>query len=127
MLALRRTRLSYGVIHADVFALGIKLAESLLKSSRAESRGDLFQIGHSLGKMFAQGMRQGLRAPDEHAAVPVVMARIQKFLGALGVGLFRKAPHAQDTAPGALAGLNVAVTGLGAGRLDAHYHHVVAL
>src|SRR5207253_3825734 len=126
MLALGGTRLSQGVVHADVFALGIKLAEGLFKFGGAKSRGDLLQEGRGLGKMLAQRVRQGARTPYEHAAVPIVMTGTQKFLGTLGVGFFRKTPHSQYAAPGAPAGLNVAVTGLGARRADAHHHHVVA-
>src|SRR5437660_4372921 len=118
MLALGRTRLGQGIVHADVFALGIKLAESLFKLGGAKSRGDLLQIGRGLGKMLAQRVRQGARAPYEHAAVPIVMTGIQKFLGTLGVGFFLKTPYPQHAALGALAGLNVAVTGLRPRRVN---------
>src|SRR5207248_8741316 len=127
MLALGGAWLGQGIIYADVFALGIKLAESLFKFGGAKSRGDLLQVGRGLGKMLAQRVRQGARAPYEHAAVPIVMTGVQNFLGTLGVGLFRKTPHSQHASPGTLAGLNVAVTGLRARRLDSHHHHVVAL
>src|SRR5438874_13749773 len=118
MLALGGAWLGQGIVHADVLALGIKLAESLFKFGGAKSGSDLLQIGRGLGKMLAQRVRQGARAPYEHAAVPIVMTGIQKFLGPRGVGLFRKTPHPQHAALGALAGLNVAVTGLGARRAD---------
>src|SRR5438477_418292 len=103
MLALGRTRLGQGVVHADVLALGIKLAESLFKFGGAKSRGDLLQIGRGLGKMLAQRVDKRSRAPHEHAAVPIVMTGIQKFLSTLGVGFFRKTPHSQHAARGAPA------------------------
>src|SRR5438874_13721974 len=122
MLALGGAWLGQGIVHADVLALGIKLAESLFKFGGAKSRSELGQIGRGLGKMLAQRVRKGARAPYEHAAVPIVMTGIQKFLSTLGVGFFRKTPHPQHAAPGTPTGLNVAVTGLGARWADAHHH-----
>src|SRR5438874_11274873 len=108
MLALGGAWLGQGIVHADVLALGIKLAESLFKLGGAKSRGNLLQVGRGLGKMLAQRVRQGARAPYEHAAVPIVMAGIQKFLGTFGVGLLSESPHSQHAPSGTPAGLNVA-------------------
>src|SRR5438067_11745784 len=126
MLALSGARLGHGVIHADVLALGIKPAKGLFKLDSAKAGGNLLQVGRRLGKVLVQRMDKRSRAPHEHAAVPVVLASVQKFLGAHGVRLLRKTARSQHAAPGAFASFDVTVTGLGARRLDAHYHHVVA-
>src|SRR5205823_14177827 len=54
-------------------------------------------------------------AEHEHAAVPVVVTRLQKLLGAFLVGFFNEAGDAKRL-PARSPALDVAVAGLGAAR-----------
>src|SRR5437773_5793342 len=95
-LALGGTRLEDGIIDRDVLALGIELGKCGIEFSCPVRLGDVFQIGSGLRKVLANSVGQGSRAPDEHAAVPKIVAGIEEFSRLLGVGLFGEAAHAED-------------------------------
>ena len=73
--------------------------------------------------MLRQGVEDGPGPPDEDAGVPGEPALGQELLGGGAVGLLAELDHAvqRDAVAAAerLAALDVAVAGLGAGRLDA--------
>src|SRR4051794_23991583 len=79
VLAFRRARLEDGVVHADVFALGIKLRESALELLGPEGCGNLLQVGRGFRQMLAQRVGQRACAPDKYAGVPVVVSRGDKL------------------------------------------------
>ena len=91
VLALGGARLEDGVVDGDVFALGIEGAKDLVELRRAVGGGDGFEQRRGLRQVLADGVGQGARRPEEHAGVPVVVARGDKLLGAVLVGLFDKA------------------------------------
>src|SRR5579864_45321 len=126
MLTLRRAWLQQSVIHTDVLALGVEFAKVRIEAAGTERGSNLLQVWRRLRQMFAQRVCQSARAPQEHAAVPKIISRLQKFLGTLDVGLLGEAMHAEHAFLHLLAGFDVAVSSLGARRVDAHHHHVLS-
>src|SRR6267142_295906 len=124
-LALGGARFEHGIVYRDVFALGIKLLERAFEFSRSERSRDLFEIRGGLRKVLAHGVGQRAGTPDEHAAVPEIVARLQKLALLLCIRLFGEAAHTED-AVCLLAGLDVTVSGLGTRGLYAHDDYVVA-
>jgi hypothetical protein len=127
MLALGRARLQHGVVHGDVFALGIDRAKDLVELGRAVSGGD--------GSPAAERSPAGARGRRWPACAPTTETcpssssscpRPQTPRPVL-VGLLDKAAHVQGgVVAGVVGGLDVAVAGFGAGRLNAQHHDVVA-
>src|SRR6202521_1375456 len=56
LFAFRRARFEHGIVHADVFALGIQPSESGGKLARAEGGGNLFEQRRGFRQMLAQGV-----------------------------------------------------------------------
>ena len=107
--------------------LGYSRAKDLVELRRAVGGGDGFQQRSGLRQVLAHGVGQGARRPQEHARVPVVVARGHKLFGAVLVGLLDKAAHVEGgIVLGQVAGFDVAVAGLCAGGLDAQHHDVFA-
>src|SRR6185312_8033351 len=75
--------------------------------------------------MFTHSVHQGLRAPDEHAAVPVVVAGGYELFRFFGVRLFREAAYPQDARLVWVAGLDVSITGLSPRGLYAHHDNIL--
>ncbi len=127
VLALGGARLEHRVVDGDVFALGIRVVEDLVELGRAPGGGDGLEQRSGLRQVLADGVGQRARRPQEHARVPVVVARGDKLFGAILVGLLDKAAHVQrGIVLGQVAGLDVAVAGFGARGLDAQHHDVFA-
>ena len=77
--------------------------------------------------MLAHRIRQRPRRPQKHARVPVVVASVHELLSLVLVGFFYKAPDVErGVVPGVIGGLDVAVAGFGARRINAQHHDVVA-
>ena len=76
--------------------------------------------------MLAHGVHQRLRRPQEHSAVPVVVAGGQKFVGALLIWLFGKATDTIQAITQLLASLDISVSRFGTVRSDAHHDDVLA-
>src|SRR5579862_8487536 len=74
LLSLRRARLQHAVIHADVFTLGIDPAESARELARAIGLGNFLQQLRGFPQMLAQRIRQRLRAPQKHPAIPEIIS-----------------------------------------------------
>src|SRR5580704_14023884 len=72
--AFRRSRFEDRVVHADVFALRIYLAKDAVEIRGAIGRGYLLEQRSHLRQVLAHGVGQGAGAPDEDAAVPVIIA-----------------------------------------------------
>ena len=114
-------RLENAVIHALVLALGIEPAQGLVEFASAPGGGDFFQQRRGLRQILPQGVHQRLRRPEKHAAVPVEISGRDELLGALPSPAFRESCARAMTPPLIVdAGLDVSVSGLGAGGLDAH-------
>src|SRR5215831_20334200 len=77
--------------------------------------------------MFTQGLSQSGRAPDKHAAVPVIVPRGDELFRALLVGLLRETRDPEKLRIELVAGFNVTVAGLSASGLNAHDHDVAFL
>ena len=76
--------------------------------------------------MLADGVGQRPRRPEKHSRVPVVVAGGDELLGPVLIGLLDEAANVQRlVAGGKVAGLDVAVAGLGAGGLNTQHHNVV--
>src|SRR5271157_786058 len=82
--ALGRARLQHSVIDADVLAPGIEPGKRLLEAARAVAGSNLIQQRRGLRQMLAERIGQGLRAPDEHSAVPEKIACLYELLCDLG-------------------------------------------
>src|SRR5581483_485552 len=100
--------------------------EYRIKPARSEGCRDTFEVRCAVGQVLAQGIHQRSRTPDEHAAVPEIISRIDEFLGALRIRFFCKAMHPKHTTAYAASGLDIAVTGLRPRWLDPHYDDVFA-
>src|SRR6202030_2623178 len=74
--------------------------------------------------MLAQGVSQSSGAPEEHSAVPEVVAGCDKLGGRFGVGFLSEAAHAQRSALVEAAGFDVPIAGFGASRADPEDHDV---
>src|SRR5260221_8446443 len=109
MLALGGTRFQHGIVNADVLALGVKLRVLVFKVFRAPGSGDPLQVGRSFGKMFAQSVGEGARAPDKDSTVPIIVSRSQELVRLLLVGLFRKTLHPEQLRIELVTGLNVSI------------------
>src|SRR5262249_23721790 len=114
-------------INADALALGIQARELGRKLFCAPGGSDLFEVRRALREVLAQSLAQGSRAPDEHPAVPEIIACGEELIGTLLIGFLREAHHTYQLRVQLVAGLDIAVTGLGAGGLNAHDHDVVCL
>ncbi len=81
--------------------------------------------------VLLQFIQEDTGAEQEHAAVPVIVARLQIALGARFVRLFDELGDALDairqTGIGVLAATDVAVAGFGTGRRHAEKHHLTVL
>src|ERR1700687_1328437 len=113
------------IVDADVFALRIELSKSVRELARAISGGNFFEKRSGVGKMLAQRVRERIGAPEKHAAVPEVVARVEKLPGRGGIWLFGEAAHAREALLVGHTGLNIAVAGFGASRADAEHHDAV--
>src|SRR5260370_40276565 len=56
LFAFRRARFEHGIVHANVFALGIQPSESGSKLARAEGSGNLFEQRRGFRQMLAQSV-----------------------------------------------------------------------
>ena len=88
----------------------------------------LCQIRRMRGKGFAHGAG----APDEHASIPAIMTALHVARGRVGVGFFNETLRLVEARHGArlqrITRIDVAETGCGIGRLNAHRHdHFVPL
>ena len=79
------------------------------------------RCGKDIRRVLLEFFEEGLCLEAEDAAVPVEVACHQVLLGGSEVGLFHKALHVLAI------GLDVTVTGLGAGRRDTESHQVAGL
>src|ERR1700722_17138772 len=119
MFTLRRPWLKDGVVHADVFALRIELAEARRELSRAICGGDLFEQTGGLREMFAQRIRQGARAPQKHAAIPKIISSRNEVSSVRRIRLFRKPANSQRSTLWRTAHFDVTVASFGSSGLDA--------
>src|ERR1700674_4798461 len=134
--SLGRSRLQHRIVDADVFAPRIQLSKSVRELARAISGCNFFEKESGLGKMLAQRVRECVGAPEKHAAVPEVVARVEKLPGQAKIRLLREAAHAQRQSPLAIerallgrsslgrTGFNIAIAGFGASRADAEHNDV---
>ena len=76
--------------------------------------------------MLTQRVGQRSRAPEEDAAIPIVIACLEESSRGRGVRFLGEAAHSQGLALSARAGLDVPVAGLGASRADAQHHNIFA-
>src|ERR1019366_6707849 len=92
-------RLQHRIVDADVFALRVELTKSVGELARAIGGGNLFEERSGVRKVLTQRVRQRVGAPEKHAAVPEVVARVEELLGSGEIRLFGKAAHAQGRCP----------------------------
>src|SRR5271165_6563304 len=95
--ALGRARLQHSVIDADVLAPGIEPGKCLLEAASAIARGNFIQQRRGLRQMLAERVRQRLRAPDEHSAVPVEIACPDELLRDLDGRLLGEAANLEHS------------------------------
>src|ERR1019366_6094032 len=76
------------------------------------------------GKMLEQRVRERVGAPQEHAAVPEVVARVEKLPGSGEIRLFGEAAHAQEALLIGRTSFDISVAGFGASRADAEHNDV---
>ncbi len=126
MLAFCRARLEDGVIDADVFALWIEFGEDAREVGRSVGGGDGLEMRGCFRQVFTHRVCERARRPDKNAAVPVVVAGGDEFLGAFTIWLLGKAADADGSVCGGFACFNVAVAGFGACGLYAEHDHVFA-
>src|SRR5260370_11094631 len=122
-------RLQHRVVDADVFTLRVEPSKGFCELACAIGLGNLFEEPSRLRKMLAQRVRERVGAPEKHAAVPEVIARVEKLHGSGEIRLFGKAAHPQG-APligGASFGnfsLDITVAGFRASWADAEHNDV---
>src|SRR4029077_904263 len=92
--------------------------------ARAISGGYFFQERSSIRQMLAQRVCERVGAPEEHAAVPEVTARVEKPPGQAEIRLFGEAADAQRAIVIRRTGLDIAIAGLGGSRADAEHNNV---
>src|SRR5271157_3639322 len=117
------SRLQHRVVDADVFALQVELAKSVRELARAISRGNLFEERSGVGKVLAQRVRKRVGAPEKHAAVPEIVARVEKLSGRGEIRLLGETAHAEKALVIGRASLvwprlHIAVTSFRASRAD---------
>src|SRR6185312_14546436 len=75
--------------------------------------------------MLSQSTGERSRAPHEDAAIPVIISGGHKLFRALLVRLFRKPFYPEQLRLKLFSGLNISITGFGAGGLYSHDHNMV--
>src|ERR1019366_456110 len=126
VLALGGAGLEYGIIHADVFALGIKFGEGLLEAATSVTGRNFFQQRRRVRQMLTQRIGEGARTPNEHSAVPEEISRLDELLGDLGQRLLGEAPYLQCAFLRRLANFDVSVAGLRARGSNTYHDNVFA-
>src|SRR5271165_3418891 len=124
--AFRRARLQHGVVNTDVLAPGIELRECLVEGPSPVARDYLFQQRRCVRQMLAKRISQGLRAPDEHPAVPEEIAGFNELLRHLDGRLLSEATDLENAILRLIADLDVAVPGFCASGRDADHNDVFA-
>src|SRR5256885_13700574 len=76
--------------------------------------------------MFGERVRQSLRAPQKHSAVPIKIPRPNEFSRALSIRLLGETQHVAGVSGGQRSCLDIAVTSLRTRRLDTEHHNVFA-
>ncbi len=110
-----------GVVDGDGGGAGESLVDkTLLAGSGVSGVGGVEYVA-DFGAIFAEGVQDGLRRPDEDAGVPEKLAAVEKHLGHLQVGFLREGLHLSNARPSFHAGtlLDIAVAGVGVGGLNA--------
>ena len=102
------------------------MGDHLVLGGGAERIAHPAQCGGKAGPVPLQLVENGAGFPEEHARVPGEVAGGQKCLGRVEVGLLAELDDPVDGDPVArveqLAALDVAISGLGSGRLDSEGH-----
>ena len=104
-----------GKVGQAVPGFGGKPQEAEVLPGLGQCRLDGFQ---ELGRMSAEGLDHGARGEQEDARVPQEAPRVQHRMGRVGVGLFHEAAQRGGSVAWVPVQLQIAIAGLGAGRLD---------
>ena len=112
-----------GVVHADGFARGEGLVDSLLLLRGVEHGQEVFEDFSHGGLINAEGVDNGRNAPNEDARVPQIAGVLDVGFSGFEVGFFLECLHAENRASARRAighvAFDVAVAGFGARGLDA--------